>query len=85
MEENTMNVTVTNNEAMAPVLPTEVSVPAISDDKSSLIFGIAGAAVCLLAVPTVVKGVKWTVTKVKGLFKSKEVKPEEANDEEVAE
>ena len=76
-ENNEMNVNVTEENTTPEVLPEYAPLAtADANSKQDLVIGIAGAAVILLAIPTVVRGVKWVVNKVKDVAAKKKAEPE---------
>lgn len=82
MPENNVNNenNVVTTEPVASAEPVAMDIPE-KDDKGDIIVGIIGAGVCLLAVPTVIRGVKWVWGKVSG-FLSKRKEKDEGFDEE---
>ena len=80
MPENNENNVVMEPVATEPVAPEKIDIPE-SSDKGDIIVGIIGAGVCLLAVPTVIRGAKWIFKKASGFFAKRKEADEGFNEE----
>lgn len=79
-ENNVNNEAIENTNANLEVIDIPESPE--KDDKGDIIVGVAGAVVCLLAVPTVIRAGKWIWGKVSGFIASRKNDDDEEFEED---
>ena len=81
--ENTNEIQTNETPVTMPeVTTTELNLSTNNVEKSNIAFAIAGAVTFALAVPTIVRGVKWGINFVKTHFIKKNDEDEAASEAE---